>query len=398
MKNQITLNITDLVYPGKGFARLDGLVFFVPGVIPGETVSAVIKKQHKNYAEAEVVEILDPSPARIDAACPIFRRCPGCCYHHIDYRYEIAVKQRQFIELLNRFGGIDASKVLSPIPSLLELGYRNKIVLHIEGNTERRVLGYIGYDNITVVDVSACPLAIEPINGLLSDLSERQCFVHGFVPGDQVVLRYTEQDGAIYFKKDTTSRQVRLVESTLLGPVEVPLTSFFQVNRHIADRLLSRVIDLIKMDPPEWVIDLYCGVGVFTMAALQAGVTRVAAIDTDGSAVRAAEENAKRYFGFTTGLFRTQSADSGLREILKQIDSSRCVLILDPPRRGISSRVIQAIAANPPRRILYISCAPDSLARDIARLRNIGYAVEHTQLFDMFPRTAYFESLTLLKL
>ena len=152
VQSEITLTISDLVYPGKGLARVDGFVVFVGGVLPGETVRASICKRHKNYAEAELIEVLEESPDRKDAACPLFRICPGCCYQHVDYAYEIAAKQKQFIELLTRLGRVDPNSILGPIASPIYLGYRNKIILHADLSQKAAVLGYIGYDNIPPTD------------------------------------------------------------------------------------------------------------------------------------------------------------------------------------------------------------------------------------------------------
>lgn len=396
MESEITLTISDLVYPGKGLARVDGYVIFIRGVLPGETVRASIKKRHKNFAEAELVEILEASSNRIDVACPLYRFCPGCSYQHVDYGFEVATKQKQFVELLARFGRTDPTKTLMPIASPIALEYRNKIVLHAETNQKRSVLGFVGYDNKTVFEVSRCLLAVAPINKLLSELKQRRVFNRVVGSSDQIVLRYTAHDGAIYYRKTRGHTKKGLIESTIVGPIEVPLKSFSQVNRTVADKIIQRVIELLRVEHPDWVVDLYCGAGVFTVAALQAGVPRVAAIDTDGSAVRAAEINATKH-SFSEGIFLARSAAKGLEQILSQIGRSRWVLILDPPRHGLSPAVIQAISANAPRQILYISCAADSLARDVARLGKLGYTVEHAQLFDMFPRTVYFESLTFLR-
>jgi len=395
VENEVILTIADLVYPGRGLARLDGLVVFLRGVVPGESVRASITKRHKNYAEAEPTEILEASSNRTDAACPLFHTCPGCSYQHVTYATEMAAKQKQFVELLTRFGRVDPTKALTPIASPVELEYRNKITLHADANRKRALIGYIGYDNKTILEVPRCPLAVGPINELLIELRRGRVFNRGFGSRDQIVLRYTDHDGALHHQKSSGYSKRRLVESTLIGPIEVPLKSFFQVNRAVADMITERVIALLKDELPDWVVDLYCGAGVFTLAALQAGVTRVAAIDTDVSAVRAAEANAKKR-RFAEGVFLARQASKGLEQILSRVVRSRWVLILDPPRQGVSETVIQAISANAPQRILYISCAPDSLARDIARLGTLGYCVEHAQLFDMFPRTVYFESLTSL--
>lgn len=394
MNKIITLQIDDLVYPGRGLARLDGCVVFIPGVLPGETVSARITRKKKNYAEAELIAVEVPSPDRISPICPLAGICPGCSYQHLDYEAEIRIKQAQFSDLLLRMGKVADLPLREPVPSPQPLGYRNKITLHAGPKpAEDPRLGYYGFDNRTVIDIPACPLARTEINHLLADLRKDSQFVAGLHPDETLLLRWTENDGAISRRGREKGKRILLSETTSLGEVAVPLGSFFQVNLPVTDLLLKRLEKIISRLTPKAAIDLYCGSGLFSLAAGKADVPAVLGIDRDRSAIAVARENASRQK--MPGLrFETLSALDGLEFGLKPLDPEETLLILDPPRAGLEKEVSKMIADSGPVHLVYISCAPDTLARDTRLLTEAGYKIEETGIYDIFPRTPHFESLT----
>lgn len=394
-KGAVRLEIADLVYPGRGLARLDGRVIFIPGVLPGETVSARITGEKKNFAEAELLAVESPSTRRVDAACPLAGSCPGCSYQHLDYREELRVKESQFRDLLRKLGKITDPPRREAVPSPAPLGYRNKITLHAGTAPDpERALGYYGYDNETVIDVPACPLARPEINELLARLREDPGFRAGLRPGEPILLRWTEADGAVRRRK---GENINLTETTALGKVRVPIGSFFQVNIPVANRLLEDLAGVVSRLHPAAAIDLYCGAGLFSLAAGKASVPNVLGIDRDRDAVRAARENAGLHN--LPGLqFETLSATDGLRFGLAPLDPEETLLILDPPRTGLEKGVTNLIARFRPASLVYVSCGPDTLARDAARLAQSGYRIEQTGIYDMFPRTPHFESLTVFRL
>jgi 23S rRNA (uracil1939-C5)-methyltransferase len=395
----LSLEILDVVYRGKGLARHEGCVVFVPGVLPGETVTARIRKQHKSYADAVLVSIEKKSPARIEPACPLSEQCPGCSYQHMEYTEELRLKQAQFKDMLKRQGGTDPSTCLDPTASPTETGYRNKIILHAQKDkkTGKMSLGYFGKNNRTVFDIPQCPLALPAINKLIKEKLSDTIFMRSLKDGDKVTFRYTENDKALCWAGKSEPGKGRLIETTEIGTFKVHTRSFFQVNSAISDKMTKCVTDIIMLNKPETLIDLYCGVGVMAIAAAEAGVPAVLGIDYDRSAVRCASQNARQR-ELQNVEFMGEAAGLGLELAFKPLDVSNCTLILDPPRRGLEKEVIDAIARKPPSRIIYVSCAADTLARDISRLAEFGYKVNRTQIFDMFPRTPHFESVTLLTL
>lgn len=392
--------IDKVVYPGKGLGRTEeGMVVFVPGVLPGETVEAEIIKQHKNFAEAQLVKILDKSDKRIEPVCPLCsenttEKCPGCIYQHVVYEEELRLKNEQLKNMLQNLGKTDVSSCIKPpVASPKELFYRNKILLHRDG----RKIGYFSSDNNSLIDVKQCPLAMPEINELLEKLRKQPGFISDNPEKKSVTLRYTKADGALHWfgRKGSKNRKLKLTETTNVGKIEVPTGAFFQVNPAVADILTSKLITIIRELKPENCIDLYCGVGIHAFAASKAGVPNVLGIEIDDNAIKAGKKFAKEN-GMRLTLL-TGAAEKLADEALKVVSAPETTVIVDPPRRGLDDKVIKALKNNIPKYIIYISCAPDTLARDIAKLSKAGYNTKSVQLLDMFPRTAYFETLTLLE-
>jgi 23S rRNA (uracil1939-C5)-methyltransferase len=392
----VELLIKDVVYPGKGLARLaSGCVVFVPGTLTGETVRAEVTRRKKNFAEARLVEVVKPSKQRRAPQCPIAAVCPGCRYQHADYTEELRLKQAQFVNLLEHQAGIDGAGVLlPPVPSPIILGYRSKIALHTGvAKGDAYSLGYFAEDNCTVIDVEACPLAMPELNNLLADLRKNQDFMKTLQPKMTVTLRYTKADGAVSWCRKARPDAPWLTESTAIGDIKVPRGGFFQINPAVAGELTQRLIALVGETKADAVIDLYCGTGVFALGAALSGIKEVVGVDSDEQAIRTAEANALER-KLTSTRFIAAPALSGLKRAIRTMQPGKMAVIVDPPRIGLEKEVVAQLVAAKPADIIYVSCAPDTLARDIKLLVKGGYRVVSSQLLDMFPRTPYFESLT----
>lgn len=406
----LSVQITDVTTGGRGVARLDGKVCFIPGVLQGETVTIEILKDRGGFLEARATSVVSPSPHRITPVCPLASdlsrltshispltsSCPGCCYQHVTYEEEILIKNRQFQSILTRQAGCTEDIFQQPVPSPSALGYRNKLSLHGQIDGKDRRLGYFTEDNLTVLDVPACPLAVAPINVLLKELHEAPSFRRTLRSDMAIIFRWTQKDGAQWWRNIAAANDIWLVESSVLGPLSVPRDSFYQMNPGLADLLVHALLRKLSEPLPHVAIDLYCGVGVFALAAATLKIPRVIGMDVDGPGIKAAAYNAKK-MGLTSIEWITANAEKGLSKLhLDQPEQTS--LIVDPPRTGMGREMIRDIIKQRPARILYISCAPDTMARDANWLKEGGYRIHSAQLFDMFPRTAHFESLTELRL
>ena len=404
----IPLTIESIAYRGAGVARHENLVHFVPGTCPGEDILAEVVREKPTFRESRVVQIVKASPDRLaqpdclvatpDGNIPV----PGCVYGHATHEAELGYKQEQLLSFLTRQGGVaQAAEIVLPfVASSQHLHYRNKITLHAGRDAQgRQVLGYIGEDNVTVVDLPQCPLAVPPINRLLTEIRADRDFWPYVEEAGSVILRWTESDGAVVIPisgdgEDPTPPLTETVPG--LGQIRVPARGFFQVNPAVGVELLQHVLEAIESAAPEELIDGYCGVGVFGLSASKRRIRHVQGFDSGRDVIRAANDNARRY-GLPTRFFCEYFARV-ISRALEQLRTRKRMVVLDPPRAGLEPEVVAALRAHPVEHLVYVSCAPDTLARDLAKLTRDGlYAVVSARLFDMFPRTAHFETVVVMR-
>ena len=366
----VDLEITDIAFGGKGVAREQGKAVFVPYVIDGENVSAEMVREKKQFAEAELVEVKQSSPDRVIPVCPYFGRCGGCAYQHIGYEHQLAIKQRQVTSALQRIGKMKDVPMRPIIPSPNEYAYRNRITVH----AEEGVIGFFRRDSHQLIDVEQCPISMDEVNRALAELRKQKHLQNG---------HYTLRAASA-------------------------LRVFSQVNDEVAQTLRELVVDLVKPNQ-QLLIDCYCGAGFFAKALLDK-FERVIGIDWDRFAVAAAKENAtekETYVagdveaeltgsdGFLVGLAFSQS-DSSAEMPLPQHRRRSCTMIVDPPATGLTEGIRNAITKLAPETLIYVSCNPPTLARDLKELQN-RFAIHSITPLDMFPQTAQIEVLAHLQ-
>lgn len=389
----IEITIHDVAYGGKGVGRLDdGMTVFVPATLKGERVKGRITKVHKRYAEAVKTEVVVASEHRREPFCPLADVCGGCTYQHTSPEHEWAIKQQQADTLLKRIGALQNPDIRETFLSPCDQGYRNKIVLHAG---EDGVLGYVATDQHSIIDVPCCPLAVKPINDCLQQVREDKTWMKALQAGDTVTFRWTAQDGVVFWKNKATQGG-GLTETALSGSLRVPQNGFYQVNPAVTRLLEEHVKALIQTLSPEFLIDLYCGAGMFALLAAHEGVPHVLGVEQNGSLIRAAKGNARER-SLKHLLFAEGDAAEVYQQAIEQVDPSRTMVLVDPPRSGLSNAMVEQLNRRGPQHLVYISCAADTLARDVKRLVDTSYTFVDSSLFDMFPRTASFESVTLLE-
>ena len=396
MKNNpsptVIADITAIAYGGDGVARLpDGMICFVPGTIPPERVKIRITCRRRNFCRGEVLEVIIPAPARIEPPCPHFAakgkmHCPGCTALMMDYPTELEWKSRQFSDFLLRRQLCSAECIAPICPSPRRLGTRNKLKLHSAGNGK---YGYIAADNRTVIPIKKCLLAQEEINRYL----EEHPMLHPC--GTTITLRVASDEQVICFsgKKDAGNR---LLTENLgsFGKFTVPAASFFQTNSAVAEMLIKECVQHIAAAGCREMVELYCGTGIFSIAAAEHIPTlRCHGVEIDSAGIECAGRNAEVHQVSDRCTFAAGDAACGIG---KAASLNNKILLIDPPRTGVNPETLDGIIAADPALLIYISCGPDTLQRDLVRVCAAGFTVQYARAFDMFPATGHFESLVIL--
>jgi len=344
----LELQIQDVAFGGKGVARTDGKAVFVPYVIDGESVSASITREHKKFLDAELENIITPSPHRVEPCCPYFGRCGGCVYQHIEYEHQLALKWRQVKETLRRIGGLKEPPMRPFIPAPIEYGYRNRITVHVRDG----VIGFFRRESNKLLGIERCPIARDEVNAKLTDLRARN-------PHDG---HYT----------------LRVID----GP-----RVFTQANDGVAAAMLD-LVDRLLASAGGTLVDAYCGAGFFAKR-LRARFDRVIGIDWDQRAIAIAREDANENETYVAADVETELG-AILRSIASGSGKGNSVVIVDPPATGLSKIIVEALIENQPSQLIYVSCNPGTLARDLAALKE-SFRVDSITPLDMFPQTAEIE-------
>ncbi|MCL2445896.1 MAG: 23S rRNA (uracil(1939)-C(5))-methyltransferase RlmD [Oscillospiraceae bacterium] len=337
------ITITGYNSEGEGVGRSDGLVVFVPFALAGETVRVQIVKQHSSYAHAELVEILQPSPERITPECPHFGACGGCGLLHMTYAEELRLKQGNVARAL-RLPDVPI------IPSPTVQHYRNKTTWQTDG----KKIGLYARKSHDVIAVEHCLLQSQQANA-------------------------TKHSRLFY----------REPRQNLCGlAFQLSDTSFFQVNNAAAEKMIDTIAQHVS--PTDHILDLYCGVGAIGLC-LAKHVRSITGVEINKQAVKEAAANARRN-NITNAKFHAGKSENVISELdLSAFD----VVIIDPPRAGCDKRLIDALQAQRVAKLIYVSCNPATLARDVKRLAN--YTLTSAAAVDMFPRTAHVETVCVLE-
>ena len=444
-KNQIfTGKIDGCTSQGLGVARFEDRAVFVKGAIPGEVCSIRIVKVTKTAVYGRLEQVLEPSPHRTIPACPHFGKCGGCDFMHMDYALETELKRQRVSDALIRIGGVDPEPLpIAPAPSAE--GYRNKAQFPVAMTNAGPAAGFFRARSHDLIPVTKCliqPEEAEVAAGTVLSWMNRYHILpydeatgHGYVrhiflrkavvtgqvmicvvancdilpKGPQLVRMLQEavpQITTVIHNVNTRPGNVILGETyhTLWGNgfIEDELcglrfrlspASFYQVNHYQAEVLYGKALALADLHGTETVLDLYCGTGTITLCmARNAG--QVIGVEVVPQAIEDARNNAQRNCIDNTRFF---CADAG--QAAKQLSAEGIqpdVITVDPPRKGISQDVIDAIAEMAPSRVVYVSCDPATLARDVKLLEQKGYIFHQAEAVDLFPRTKHVETVCLL--
>ena len=383
---ELEVRIENLTNEGSGVARVDGWVVFVPFALPGELVKCRVFRNHKNYSNADLVEVLEPSPERVTPVCSLFGTCGGCQYQHLDYEKQIAWKRRQVEELLRHMAGIE-HPVLPVIASPKQYGYRSKITPHFHKPKGGEV-GAIGFlrtgTRNSMIDVESCPIAMPELNERLTQVREA-ARADSYKNGATLLLR-AAQNGVLTRADATAVEQV--------GPVkfEFQAGDFFQNNPFILADFVSYAVAEARESGARYLVDAYCGSGLFGISAA-AHFQEILGVELSETAVKKAAHNAE-----INGLTNCRFIAADAREIFAQVRHAGddTVVIIDPPRAGCSEEFLQQLFAFAPKCVVYISCNPATQMRDLTLFTTAGYALHQVQPFDLFPQTKHLECVMTL--
>lgn len=440
---ELKLRIDRLSYGGRGVARRDGYVVFVPYTAPGDLVRVRMTRARRSFGEAEVVEVLESSPDRVQPPCPYFGLCGGCAWQHLSYESQLRAKQEIVTESLERLGGLRHVPMRPIIGAVEPYHYRNKMEFAFHPDSVLGLHQRGHFDRI--IEIDACllpsPLGSEILRevkafvrgrgipcydnrtrqGLLRHLVYREGirtgevmvgvmttpgpFPHGPDLAAMLVGNHPQIRSIVWAQSASLSDAAQIDRLEVLHGRDhifeelgglrfaIRLETFFQTNTRQAERLATLVLEMAELRGGERVVDLYCGVGTF--ALLLAGrAGHVWGIEVVPAAIEAARQNAAR-----AGANNVEFASGDARRVLPDLISRvgpPDLLVLDPPRSGAGGKVMRAIGRAQPRRVIYVSCNPTTLAPDLKELLPFGYEIRQVQPVDLFPQTYHVETLVRL--
>jgi len=425
MRKRVQVKIESMAYKGYGVARVDRKVLFVPYSVTGDEAWAEIVEEKRDYGIAKIETLIKASPWRTSPQCPYFGVCGGCQWQHIDYSVHGEFKKNILIDILKRIGGQNKIPPMTVTPSPKSYGYRIRVQL----KTGEKTLGYYQERSHHIVDIEHCPIAHPLVNQLILLLRDRLPFLSQF---EEVELSVSpeEKKGVLHFHPLSFAKEMRtfardlLQDHSMLKGVTISgkgrftsigdpsLTfsvsldpagqkkewslraspeSFFQVNVEQNQALLQTVLKFGEVKEGESVLDLYAGIGNLTLP-LALGSKEVMGIEENEKAVEDARFNLER-----NGITQCWMNRGRVEEVLKNWNGKEPdLVVLDPPRAG-GKEVVNQIIGLKPKRIVYVSCDPTTLSRDLRLFSGKSYFLQAVSLIDMFPQTYHMEVVALLK-
>lgn len=427
----LAVQIEDLTHEGDGVCRIDGKATFVHGALPGERVMAKPARRFRSYDEADLVEVLEASDERVEPRCDVFGTCGGCSLQHLAEDKQIARKQQILIDNLERLGKVEPGTVLPPLRGSA-WGYRRKARLGVKSvyGKGRVLVGFRERNAPYITDATQCEILADPVGKLLSPLSEMigQLSIASRLPQIEVAIgdnatalvfrileALTEADREVllaFGRKHQVQMWLQTKGPDTVHPMpeqgdveplyyEIPAfdvkveflpSDFTQINPEINQQMVPKALELLQVEPTHSVLELFSGLGNFTLP-LAKQAAKVVTVEGDDGLVKRAHENAVRQ-GFNNvethvgNLFEDQSDMAWSKSKYDRV-------LLDPARSG-AVEILPTVAATGAQRIVYVSCHPGTLARDAGILVNeYGYRLEAAGVMDMFPHTAHVESIAL---
>lgn len=404
------VKITSLENEGAGVCKINGMIVFVPKTLPGEKVRIRITEKKKNFARGKIVEILESSDKRIESKCPYYEECGGCNLRHQTSKENLKFKKEKVENALKRIGKLNV-KVEDTVPSFKEDNYRNKVSFKVEDDR----IGFYGEGTYQLIDINYCFLAQKQINDLLSVIKKylkinkneikNITIRYGNAMDELLIDIYSLNDKDIKILDYLTTNINNLISIIFNDKVvygngyikeisnglmfDVSAKSFFQVNSVQTEKLYDEIVKVANLSKDDVVLDLYCGTGTIT-SIISKHVKKVIGIEIVEDAIFNAKKNLK-INNINNVKFICGDAAKEISKIKEKVD----VVIVDPPRKGIDRKAIAIMKKLSPKKIVYVSCNPVTMARDLSYLNDL-YDVKKVIPVDMFPNTSHVECVCVL--
>jgi 23S rRNA (uracil1939-C5)-methyltransferase len=430
--DQLELEIDSLAFGGRGVARADGLVVFVSDALPGDRVLAEVTKKKRRFAEAKTVEMLQPGPERLDDRCVHEGEpCPGAPWQGLAYERQLAHKQEQVGDALRRIGGLEDYELEEIVPAVEQWRYRNKLEYSFGETDDEPDLGFHArgrWDRIVAVE--DCQLASEAGNAARNEVRDwaRREMISAYDKRERqgilrnLIVREGRRTGQIQTRLVTSEAKFAkppvdlhtMIEGDSGGTdgptgaigeehlreelcgleLQISHGAFFQTNTEMAEKLYAVAAEYAGLNGSERLFDLYCGIGTIGLT-LAARAGEVWGLELVPEAIADAERNA-RANGIENAHFMAGSARTGVRPLIEKAGKPD-VVVIDPPRAGLSQKIVRRVIECEAKRIVYVSCNPTTLAPNAAQLAEAGYKLARVTPVDMFPQTPHIECVALLE-
>ncbi|PSL44501.1 23S rRNA m(5)U-1939 methyltransferase [Salsuginibacillus halophilus] len=447
-KNQyVNVRIEDLTHEGAGVAKVQGYTLFVPYALPGENVQVKVTKTKKNFGFARLIEVTSESRHRVEPPCPIYKRCGGCQLQHMSYEGQLHAKQKQVQDAMKKIAGFEEINVHPTLGMTSPWRYRNKAQVPVGESSDGLIAGFYQKGTHDIIDMDSCIIQAAP-NDEAVQITKNILDEHGISAYDEttgrglirhVVARYaatTEQlmivlvlngkelpreekilnamedriPGLASIVQNVNTAKTNVVfgdQTTVLWgepyiydeingvQFAISARSFYQVNPMQTEVLYKEALHAAQLTGTETVIDAYCGIGTISLF-LAEKAAHVYGVDVVDPAIADATRNAKLN-GLTNVDFAVGEAENVMPFWHAALGIQPDVIVVDPPRKGCDEKLLDAMVKMQPKRIVYVSCNPATLARDMARLAEAGYKPKDVQPVDMFPQTVHVESVVALE-
>lgn len=410
LNEKYNVNIYSQENEGLGVSKLDDMIVFVKNGLPGDKGDVLIRQLKKNFARGEMISFDKVSEERQDASCPYFNECGGCDLQHQKYDYQLIFKKNKIQTALERIGGFKDIKI-NDVIYVDEFNYRNKVTLKVDKNK----VGFYKNNSYEVIDIKKCLISRNEINEAIKSIkmfindhqnNTFKSIMIRYINGLMIAVESDNNDLNIEFKNHLTNlkdlKSVMINDNALIGEdyimenindlsFKLSPKSFYQVNNLVMKKLYNKVIEHVTSIENESVLDLYCGIGTIT-SLLSKHAKRMIGIEYSNDAINNANENIK-INNLNNIIYIAGKVEDQIDTLINEkIDS----IVMDPPRTGMDPKAIDSLIKIAPKQMIYVSCNPVTLARDLKIICNNGYKINEVTPFDMFPQTNHVETAVLI--